>query len=449
MSLTSVLSPISAWRADFPDVNNIDTFSTVAVKNLFAPRDGTGSNVSLRLGATSNLVLEAAGNAETYLKDGHGMLVYNSTFTADGQRSDHQLLDLRSNIVPYTGHSATVIHTGAGSNVMWVHGNDADKTVWVGEMRLRKFNNHVQLSTPSQSNGFRITNTTTFDSNVVVTGNSYHKSTMEVDGNVTFFSNFFTKNMNLWSDSTSSNATADAGDSNVHSRVGFGMRINDRGELELIKHAEFPGGQKVQKKVAVFGNSPLKPNEKTDGTSYLVFDSLVGVGVHNGESVAGSMQQIGYSNVLNGGSWVFSPAGDVTTTGAVGIGVTQPMAGSKLHVDGDVLVTTLNATDIQTQSIVTTSDERLKDIRATLAPANCLAKVCELDVIDYAYKQQADETRDGRFRAGLRAQQVRSVMSDAVIEKKFASLDDCLLIDNSVLLAYLIGAVKELAERLP
>ena len=50
-------------------------------------------------------------------------------------------------------------------------------------------------------------------------------------------------------------------------------------------------------------------------------------------------------------------------------------------VDADAM----QSTNVIAQSIVTTSDERLKDIRGTVASAECLSKVRSLEVIEYAF----------------------------------------------------------------
>ena len=426
MAFPSVMSPVCALREEYPDAQTIQAFANLAVNNVLAPvSDISGLAQTLLLGASSNVIIESASDAKMFLKDNSAFTVWNSSFTSSGARTDTTLLDLRSNANPEGGVGATVISTGSNGNVLMVHGSDAFQTTWISSAIVKNYGQQTQFST-SQSDGFLFHNPTEFFSNVTMDKDCYMKSTLEVDDNVTFYKNFFTPNVNIWHDDI------------VHNnRVGFAFTINEKNQLQLIKYINgATTGTNVTKTIAVFGNSPMNGAEQSDGTSYLVFDELSGVGVHQ---TAGSQTSAGgvITNDVNYAAWTFTQLGSIfTNASAVGIGNDSPQA--MLDVGGSI-----NALSVSAGSVTTTSDERLKDIRGTLDGSACLDKIASLDVIDFAYTSSPHD-----FKAGLRAQQVETVMADAVITKKFAGLDDCMLIDSSVMLAYLVGAVKELAAKI-
>ena len=431
MSITSIMSPMSALSVGYPSDGTIDTFMNIAVQNIYAPEAVGGVAQDLTLSASSRIVMESSGNAELYIKDNNSFLVYQSKFDTFGNRTDTSLLDMHSNAAPSGGLTATVLDTGMDGNAMWVYGADSKKTTWISMTQFRSFNSYEQLAT-TESNGFLINNQTTFSSNVVIDQDVYMKSTMEVDGNATFYGNLFSQNMNLWHDNIEKNC-----------RVGFGFCINDMSQLELVKYASFSNGTKMTKKVAVFGNSPMLPNEQTDGNSYLVFDELSGIGIHTPGSAASNSSMPANPTMS---LFRFTADGNITTSAQLGIGIENPQY--PLDVLGTIHSTAVLAQDISAQTITTTSDERLKDIRGTVDTLSCLEKIKQLDIIDFAYiKDMKPEGCCTQYKAGLRAQQVMSVMEDAVITKEFAGLDDCHLIDSSVMLAYLVGAIKELASR--
>ena len=426
MSTVSVLNPTISLATLYPNSHNIDTFNVIAAASVIATKDIAGVASSLVLGSSSNIVLESVGDADMYLRDASGFKIFQTNYVGS-TRTDTPLLELRSNVLPGTGVTATVINTGlAGDNALWVYGSDADKTTWVSTAQIREMNAYSQFST-SEANGFLINNSTLFSSNAIFAQDVRMQSTLEVDGDLTLFGNLFSQNLNVWRDNVSSNQ-----------RVGFGFQINSNNQLELHKYAHYgTSGTKVSKKVAVFGNSPMSETETSD-TSFLVFDSMVG-GIGVSKSSASNANSPLTPSSVN--SWVFTSLGNVSTTSAVGIGKAEPL--HSLDVTGTVNSDVISATNLVGVSVTTTSDERLKEIRGIKSPAQCLEGIVSLDVIDYAYLTDPEN-----FKTGVRAQQVEKSMPDAVVSKTFAGLDDCKLIENSVMIGYLVGAIKQLAARL-
>lgn len=433
-----MLSPMATQiTTTYEDPHALNTISTLAVKNLIAPMSDSGESHSLTIGATSNVIIEARGDAKVYLESGKDFQVYHSLFYNFGYgsnqgsnvRADEQILDVSKGSFPDGSTLGTTVNTGSSPMPIWVHGSDASHTTWISSTQVRDLNAYSQFAT-SQSNGFIINNQATFGSNALFCQDVYMQSTLEVDGNVTMYGNVFSKNLNLWQDNLNGN-----------DRVGFGFSINSNAQLELIKYAMFPDGSSLSKKVAVFGASPFLSTEQKDNPqTFLVFDQLSGIGMHTSSTS---------SNVNDGiasSGFQFTRLGNVTTSAYLGVGVTEPTV--PLDVKGTINCTVLNARDLYCVDITTTSDERLKDIRGNVDASSCLEKIKSLDVIDFSYIESL-VGRGARKQTGLRAQQVAGVMADAVIKKQFAGLEDCNMIDTSVILAYLVGAIKELASKIP
>ena len=438
MSFPSVLSPLNALSMTYPDALTIDSMGTLAVQNVVALKTDAGFAQTLLLGATSNIVIESASDAKLYLKNSAGFDIFHSTFDGTGVRTDANIVSVNTGVCPDSTTVTSYINAGANATPLWVYGTDANSTTWISSTQFRTLNHQEQLST-TESDGFILNNQVEFASNVTMDENCYMKSSLQVDGVSTFYGPLFAQNVNMWADDVKGQ---------TDQRVGFGFSINSNSQLELRKYASYADGVQFSKKVAVFGASPMLPTESNDG-SYVMFDALAGIGVH---SIAPQSTGSGGADVpLNtaSSSFVFNQTGNITTTASLGIGVADPL--HPVDVLGTVNCTTLQAINLNATNVTTTSDERLKSIVGTVAPADCLAKVAALDVIDFSYigDLAADKSSTTDTRTGLRAQQVDTIMPDAVITKSFAGLADCKLIDTSVLLAYLVGAVKELSGALP
>ncbi len=427
MATISVIDPGVSMRLAYPDPAALDTYNIVAAKSLLAPISDSGQCSTLTIGATSNIAIESVGDTNVYLRDASTFKMFQTSFVA-GTRFDYPMLDVDQ---PAGAMATTVISTGAstagGSNVLWVHGSDACMTTRVSTAQVRNLNDYTQFAT-TQPAGFIINNSTLFASNAVFTQDVRVKSTLEVDGNLTLFGNFYSQNVNLWKDSVEKNQ-----------RVGFGFRINEKSQLELIKYATFDSGNVVTKKVAVFGNTPMVDGvDRSDGTSYLVFDELYG-GIGVSSSAASNQGQPTTTSSTN--SWRFNQTGNVTTSSYVGIGKVDPL--HQLDVAGVANVDSLTASnvcavEVCSQTITTTSDERMKNIFGETV--YCLDKVQKLRVIDFTYKNRPEVKK-----TGLSAQNVRDLIPEAVVVQPFSDVEDCMHIDNSVLIGYLVGAIKELA----
>jgi hypothetical protein len=88
----------------------------------------------------------------------------------------------------------------------------------------------------------------------------------------------FSSNINLF------RTHSTIGDSNFK-RIGYGFRMNDNDQLELIKVATFNDNTSITKKIAVFGYNNIEHSSSND-TNYMAFDEA------NGISFAGESNNI-------------------------------------------------------------------------------------------------------------------------------------------------------------
>ena len=122
----------------YPSPDSLDTFANVAVQNIGSWNAVAGPQV-LRIGASSHLVMESYDDAQMYLRGHSGLAMFQSTYGTDGVRTDTQILDLRTDLVPWTNEKATVLHTTTDTAV-WVRGDDVGRTVYLSDMHVRSMN---------------------------------------------------------------------------------------------------------------------------------------------------------------------------------------------------------------------------------------------------------------------------------------------------------------------
>ena len=216
----------STVQVEYPVINDIATFSTLAANIISAYDDLNGTAQDLVLGATSNVKIEAVDNIQLYTRDGEYQL-HKSQW--DGvTRTDTQLLTI----------SDSNYHTAIAS---------------------------------SQSNGivFKdrvIFNDVVWTSTDIIAGNNLY-----VNGDIVG------QNFNLFKNTDSNDAT----------RIGYAFHINERNHLELIKYSQFSNND-VQQRVATFGIRDLSSNDNTNVNGYNAFDGLDNVSFADGYSAGGN-----------------------------------------------------------------------------------------------------------------------------------------------------------------
>ena len=208
MAAVSVLSPTPMF-VTYPSPDSLDTFANVAVQNIGSWNAPTGPQV-LRIGATSHLVMESYDDAQVYLRDQSGFAMFQSSYSTEGLRTDTQILDLRTDQVPWTNEKATVLRTTTDTAV-WVRGDDVGRTVYLSDMQVRSMNSHTQFAT-NQALGFLINNRTEFADDVIIDKTTHCLDTVLIEGNTTVNGamivnnnsivngSFFSQDVNMWQD---------------------------------------------------------------------------------------------------------------------------------------------------------------------------------------------------------------------------------------------------------
>ena len=371
------------------------TFSHLATRSVVAAVDeASGRAQTLMLGASENIVLNAADSVRVQVKAGGSFSLHNAVGTQD----------------------ITFL------NVFYNPATD--------EVTIRTGQRDLFLDAPT-----------------------VHLNDLQVHGHFTIDGGIIGNNLNV----------VKYTHSNDYFCTGYGFRINERDELELVKYAMFDNGSNVNqssvfKKVAIFGNGGAfrRDDANSNNNNELPFNTVPGA---SGTSLP-SVPTIGYTPVPSSNPtptpapvvipspWVFSPNAKTLTlldpTVKVGINVSNPTAA--LHVNGGIITTTLNATNVTTNDFTMVSDRRMKhDIHSVDDLDECLEKIIGLQLVRFKYNHGNTE----RERLGFIAQDVEAVAQDAVVTCHTENLSDCKTIDMNVLLAYVIGAVQRLAQQHP
>lgn len=416
----SVMQPSFSELYNFlyPESESYTITSTVVTTNVGAYNDESGAPQTLRIGATSNVVIEATGDVGMYVKDTGDFNLYSTQWTDGETRVDKHLLHV-SEFSPM----ATIIEASS-SNYIKVRGTDEAQTTILGGLTLCNTVSK-QFITTDMVDGFMFVDPVTMDqpfllmSTMHVTGPTTMDNDLNVGQNITSKGNIYSKTVNVWRDRSNVIEETDV------LRVGYGFNINEKNQLEIIKYSKFMNSNEASKKVAVFGNTELSATE-SNGNQYLVFDELHGVGTadSSGPSVfTYKFEDVTASNIS---------ATTITTESFT----TSNLSTSSISAD---MITTSN---IVSPVILTTSDERLKNMGPQLDLDTCLDHIKNLNVYEYTYK----DDKSLKLRNGFLAQQIENIMPNAIFESKVDSASDIMykLVDTNYILANLVGAVKQL-----
>lgn len=412
----SILNNILPYNVPYTDASSLEIFHNIAAKNINAYYDGSNLPVDLSLGASGDARIEALGSIKLFTPAA-GSIEYYRTEVIGLETYATKILDISQT------NNKTIIY--GGSNTISISGGDAQKTTEVGDLTLRSFN-EIQWIGTAQSNIFFV-DPLVCTSNVNIMGATTMNDAY-VGGNLLALGNFYGQNMNLIKTGTS-NDLAD--------QIGYAFRINTSNQLELIKYSNFSnveGNTSVLKKVAVFGTTAIQETDVSDVSNYLVFDEFNG-------AMSVTNENVNSSQLRNKYMWRFNSNGDMYANGFVGVNIENPQ--SDIHVAGTITCDQVDANLISSFGVETKSDFRLKDDYGLLSSEYCLQKVNELIPVKYAFKDKPDVVKSGFF-----AQQVRSCISEAVNVHPSGDLPDCHYVDQSVMIAYLVGAVKELSLKL-
>lgn len=286
-------------ETSYTDIITIQTFANLATNNICAFYDTTGTSQSLYLGATSNVNIESATSANIYTTTG---VNFFDTNVVNNQRYDSNFMRI------YTTDVETISTTNfKTSNNMYF---SCSNSIQFNSTILNTQINNTDHFYTSSTCGFMFDNVVTFSSNVTFAQN------IVTQGSI------FGCNLNVWS------AYPAVANTDIN-QVGFGFRVNENNELELIKTSTFgPTGSvslPISKKIAVFGGNHNISSNDTSDTSYLVFNNLNGVSVSSNGQI---LQTSTSSSTINALANLFT----VANNGYVGLGTVSPQY--KFDVNG-------------------------------------------------------------------------------------------------------------------
>lgn len=369
-------------RVTYPDDGSpphlYSTFSHIATRNVVAAIDeATGKAQSLTLGASSNVIIDAANDVHAFMKKGGAFRLGDreATFMAIFKDPQSSQVNLLTDAELYL--NTPVVHT----NDLQVHGH---------------FN---------------------------------------IDGGI------IGNNLNVIKYFT--------GSTDQYFCTGYGFRINERDELELVKYAMFDNASNngeqtsIYKRIAIFGNGSVLKREDASASNNDQLPFNVSLSPSTGLPMSPSPTYTPPTfSPTTTGDWKVGANNVLTTNSKVGINVETPL--HDLHVNGSVSATNMTASNIVTADLTFLSDWRLKTdvVGITTDDAQgILDKVMGLNLVRYRYNNEK------RVRLGFIAQDVKKVMEDAVQVQRFGVLDDCHTIDTNTLLVYVVGALQTMCSK--
>lgn len=430
----SVLSP-SAPNESYPD-DAINVLSDIVTRKIMSYPDDSSLPQNLTIGASADLAFESKGSTNTYIAPASDVNFYHSTINSSNLRTDVQFMTLSAD------SNQTQITV---PNVLKLTPNDSDVTTDIGNM-------NVYENTSSQ-----LLNTSKYDfkvmKNMSVVGNlsttqQFFAPTMNtvnlfVDNNLSTTNqvtqgNLYGNNMNIWINKTPTN------DKDVN-QIGYGFFINSNTEqLELFKYKRYSyldsngglqsTGKTQYRKVAHFGFGVMSYDQVSDIQDLNVFDPL--------DAIVQRSNQAGYTSnmapVTSADSlWVLNSNANINYFGNVGVNNTSPLYA--LDVIG-----TISASDtVVSVNYATASDARIKTNLERLDNAVCLDKVKMLEPMSFTLITNSNQ------KSGFIAQELQKIIPEAidVRENSKLGIPDFHYVDYNSVIAYLVGAIQELDNR--
>jgi hypothetical protein len=440
MSLTSVLgNPTYAFQ--YPEAFNV--VETLVVRQLVAVDDELSIAQDLQIGATANVNIEAKGKVQMYTLPS-GTVDFYTALTTNGVRTNTKYLEISALA---SGH-AQIATTSA--QVLDVRGGDTLATTMVSHTTLTKGGDGSnQFLTLPQGEQFYFGNDVNIEHGLIVSGNAVISENLLVNNNLITYGNIFSSNINLWR-----NVDSNLVENNNISQVGYGFRVNNSHQLELVKYSKFENTT-VAKKVALFGQAKYNSNMNSDdGCVYTSINEILGQ--TNLPDMPASSGSVDLTQPINA-YWSHASTGINYSSGFVGVGTSTPVCA--LDIVGDIRGQKISASNVSASNAdigtlstdvavirqtTSSSDLRLKNVLAQKSPLECLEHINLLSVTTFAFK--SDDSQ--KAIDGLIAQEVESILPNAIEQKNFMGLADCKTIDYNQIIANLIGAVQYLSDKL-
>ena len=426
--------------ADFyTDESVYSVMTDIHAKQIIATPDVNHGPQNLYVAATSSLYLQSQD-------DLHVDIAPNSAFNIY-QASGNYNNDLTETPVFSLSAANNITNMSVGENILSLIPGDRSVTTNVGSMIVNE-NISSQLVDTTKFD-IKILKDLTVLGNLTNTGTFYspylNAVNLVIDNNFTTTNhvttgNNYGNNMNIWID------TATDSNDNEKNRIGYGFQINSNTEqLELFKYKRYSfvdsngdlqtNGKTQYRKVAQFGYGVTSYDKDSDKFDTSVFDSLDFVKTSSNLYINNS----GGSNMGTAGTvyWVLNSNANIYYYGNIGINQTNPQYA--IDVNGSI-----NVSDtVISLNYVTASDERIKTDINRLNNAVCLDTIKHLEPC--SYHNEVLKTK----KTGFIAQEIKKIIPECVQVKNNPTLEinDFHYIDYSSIIGYLVGAIKELDEK--
>lgn len=265
-----------AININYPEYNEISTFSTISANMVAAYENDLGGPETLVLGGTSNVHIEAIYDFNVYNEHGKFKLwrsTYSNQIRVDTQIRDIVMDTIRTdtaiiNIEQDTVTGATLISTPG--NPISIQAGDPDSTIILGGFSISGSNDYTVFKT-TQSNGFMFKD-------------AFNVGALMTNGDVVVASNLYV-NGHIMGHDVNMFKNIETDIENAVTRVGYAFHINQKNQLELIKYSRFYNDlPDVQKKVATFGMHELHYTDSNDRPDYRAFEDLTNVSFKVGKT---------------------------------------------------------------------------------------------------------------------------------------------------------------------
>lgn len=392
---------------------------SIVATSLNAYTDVGNNKYNITVGASSNVTLEAQNNVNVFFSSGNAFNIYETVATSNSTSSS-RVDSLMLNVV----NSNSVTHITTAHTPLLLSGADSSNTTSLGHSTFFDDGMIQYISTPL-SGGFEVT------ANMLCTGTFNAVQGIVSEGNIASV-NSFAQTYNMYRNFTATTAAP-------VSAVGYSWNINVNGMLELIQFSQkSTGGTGVtfsSKRVGAWGSVTDTSITHSNTTAvYGVLGQFLG-------TLPTNTNVNGYTQGITGGggapTFIANSLGDVSMislSNNLGIGLSNPT------VKLDVVGTVRSSVSMMSPAYTIISDRRLKENIVDAASTDFIGLIDKIGVFTYNLKDDADH----RNRFGWIAQDVQTVIPDAVLSTPYDGLDDCLQLDTDVLLAVLFGAVKQL-----
>lgn len=420
-------------------VIDLTVLGNVVAQSVVATVNSENQPTVLHLGATSNLVLQSLRNdVNFYTPHNTGSSRYFATSNG---------IPVREYFVIGASNSTTFIYSD--TNQLHLKAPSTSNTIRLGEGVY--YEDSVASFLSTNKSLLKVLCPLTANRDLTINGNILGAGwavnqmkvlgSMSVDDHIVVKGNVFGCNLNVVRD-----FPAGAGVQSEVNRVGFGMRVNDNMQLEVIRYTRYTdsndllnnGNKLVTRRVAVFGGTDLDITD-TNNVSYTEFNQLQGASVSNVLATA--------SNYLSGTRlWPHDSNGNIYFNGGfVGVMTSNPTC--ELDVNGAIKCKTANIqATISVADIITTSDMRTKKDIFALNTQQCLDGVLALEPVSYTPLQDPE----GNTKYGFVAQAVEAVLPSVVRTaiNPAIGISDCRYLDMLSFIPLLVGSVKNMQERL-